>query len=145
MRALLCFHLYKRTHCLHSLPQLRKDSKDSYTKVDKLLADLPPPPSKDPASDLLRMVTTFSREVGLLIEGEEAFERLLQRCRPAYLRLKHDIRGTAPRFIPFLRNEDTKGFDASWNAESESTSEDEDGQALSEVMYLDDVKTHIQK
>ncbi|KAI0088919.1 P-loop containing nucleoside triphosphate hydrolase protein [Irpex rosettiformis] len=131
-----------------ALPQLRKDSKNSYAKIEKLLADLPPPPSDDPASDLLRMVTSFSHQVGSLIEGEEAFERLLQRCRPAYLRLKHDIRGTAPRFMPFMKNEDTKGFDVDWKIEPDVSvleEGDEGCRELSEVMHLDDVKKHIEK
>jgi hypothetical protein len=133
---------------ISSLPKLRLDSKNSFEEVVKHLDSLPPPPTDDPASELLRMVTVFQREVGALVQGEEAYERLIQRCRPAYFRLKRDIRGTAPRFVPFLRNEDPRDFDADFCAELElpgETEAKEEEEVLPEVMYLDDVRKHIEK
>jgi hypothetical protein len=88
------------------------------------------------------MVTTFHREVGALIQGEESFERLIQRCRPAYFRLKRDIRETAPRFMPFLHDEDSRGFNTEFCAEP---SEDGSEEQFGDVMYVDDIRKHIEK
>lgn len=94
------------------------------------------------------MVTNFNRAVGALIQGEEASERLIQRCRPAYIKLKCDIRGTAPRFVPFMRHEGQRDFEIGFEVEPRMSGEDDtpnEDQDLSEIMYLDDVRKHIER
>lgn len=96
------------------------------------------------------MVTSFSREVSALIQGEESFERLIQRCRPAYAKLKRDIRRTAPQFIPFTHDEDSTGFSADFDIEPDDIipqKQDDDAEVpdVPEKTYLDDIRNHIEK
>lgn len=139
------------------LPDLRKEAKASYQEVEQQLMALPPPPSDDPYGELLRMLTSFSNEVNALVQGYESYERLLQKCRPAYTKLQRDIRGTAPRFTPFTHAEDSNGYcpDIAIEPESEPVehveiaSMEDEVQSLvsieSETMNLGDVRKHIER
>lgn len=98
-------------------------------------------------------MTRFSADVNALVQGTETFERLMQRCRPAYARFVRDIRGTAPDFRPFVPGEE--GADAWVVADFEPADicadEDEGSEGKAgcrgtpKPMYLDDVRAHIQQ
>ena len=111
-------------------------------------AALPPPPPEDSASELLKLATGFSADVGALVEGAQGSERLLQQCRPAYTQFKRDIRRTAPRFVPFTAKED-KGNYSDPVLEPEDPEEKGDGEQKvedeMEEMNLDAVKDHIDR
>ncbi|KAF7797716.1 hypothetical protein EIP86_008916 [Pleurotus ostreatoroseus] len=135
------------------LPALRKESKESYQEVKRLLASLPPPPPENPASELLHLVTAFSGIVDNLIQGRDHYETLIQECRPAYQVFKTDIRRTAPRMRPFENqnaadsvviedDENDSGFDIIIDGEAMPRSAD--GEPLPKPMYLDEVRNHIQ-
>lgn len=73
----------------------------------------------------------------------------MQKCRPAYARLKRDIRGTAPDFRPFTAGQDASSytppvFEPESAAQSDSDS-DNDGEPAEAPMNLDDVRKHIQR
>ena len=86
------------------LPKLRTEAKESLSNVREQLSHLPPPPSENPAGDLLHMITSFCNDVQSLIRGSEAYERLIQKCNPAYKAFKSNIKRTAPQFRPSERN-----------------------------------------
>ncbi|GJE98795.1 dynamin domain-containing protein [Phanerochaete sordida] len=125
-----------------ALPKLRREAKDSLDIVREQLDALPPPPSENPAHELLRMVTTFTSEVRSFIQGAESHERLIQKCRLAYGAFKSHIRGTAPQFKPFESSREP----GSKSYRSILSSEDEDDQAdmQNRPMYLNDVRKHIE-
>lgn len=108
------------------------------------LATLPPPPPDDSASELLKLVTGFSVDVGALVEGAQGSEQLLRQCRPAYKQFKRDIRRTAPRFVPFTATEGKKGcvelmLEPEEPVESEQAAEDKTLE-----MNLDAVGEHVE-
>lgn len=91
-------------------------------------------------------MTRFSTDVNALVQGTETFERLMQRCRPAYARFVRDVRGTAPDFRPFVPGED--GADtwvvADFEPADVCVDESEMGEGT-KPMYLNDVRAHIQQ
>ena len=107
---------------------------------------MPPPPSDNPSAELLRLVTAFSTDVDHIIQGRESYERLIQRCRPAYASFKYDIRSTAPKMRPFEKPElDT---DASIDIADDSVGDLVNLKLFSsttKTMYLRDVRRHIER
>ncbi|KAJ3559503.1 hypothetical protein NM688_g304 [Phlebia brevispora] len=153
------------------LSALRKDSKETHRQVSKDLESLPPPPPENAASELLHLVTSFSAEIDHLIQGREQYEALIQRYRPAYKDFKRDIRRTAPRMVPFKKQDNMGNSDNAFSdvldsdegldndrdeakakdsgiqdAESGYASSDGSGDVLlPEPMYLDEVRDHIER
>lgn len=134
-----------------ALPVLRTELKDSLHDVRRQIDALPPPPPENPAAELLKLVTAFCSDVGALIQGAEPFERLIQRCRPAYKQLKRDIHSTKPEYVPFTASEDASGFkNLVFEPGMDDAAQDSDsGISLpdprSKAMNLDDVKEHIER
>ena len=124
----------------YSLPMIRQKCKESHQDVMARIAALPPPPPENPVSELLRLVTGFASDVGALVKGIETFERLLQKCRPAYAKFKLDIRSTAPDFVPFTDSDDSSQY-----APPIFEPGDEAGVMCGEIMNLDYVRKHIQR
>ena len=115
-------------------------------RVKQNLDQMPPPPSDNPSAELLRLVTAFSTDVEHIIQGRESYERLIQRCRPAYASFKHDIRSTAPRMRPFEKPELDTG--ASIDIADDSVSDlvnMELSRSSAKTMYLRDVRHHIER
>ncbi|KAJ3486023.1 hypothetical protein NLI96_g4541 [Meripilus lineatus] len=129
------------------LPQLRLQSKQAFQEVNEALIKLPPPPSENPAAELLRLVTGFSGDVDRLIAGSQSFEDLIRLCRPAYTRFKNDIRATAPDFRPF-KNEHDPLIDPLSNMDQRvkviiEDDDEENDVPAARPMYLSDVRQHI--
>jgi len=83
-----------------SLPNLRDDVQKQLANLRKNLSSLPPPPPKEPVSEIYRLMSSFSREVGLAVMGAEGHENLMQQCRRVFLQLQKDIWSTRPNFSP---------------------------------------------
>ncbi|KAH8091801.1 P-loop containing nucleoside triphosphate hydrolase protein [Cristinia sonorae] len=130
-----------------ALPGLREDCKEALRVVNEDIDKLPSPPSDQPASELLRLVTAFSGDVERLVRGTDNFEYLLQKCRPAYRTFKHHVRSTCPDLRPFSDasvepHDDTAAqqqFDAGVGLEPMS----EGWSPFAAPMYLNDVRVHI--
>ncbi|KAL4246136.1 hypothetical protein ABKN59_008971 [Abortiporus biennis] len=128
-----------------SLPFLRQKSKDSLQEVKESMEHLPPPPSENPATELLRLITGFSAEVGSLVKGVESYERLLQNCRPAYSKFKLNIRRTAPDFRPFTSPTDPLISDDNGNHRVDIEEDGHEQSMSSYPLYINDVKAHIER
>lgn len=90
------------------------------------------------------MVNSLFVDVQALVNGTEGFERLLQRCRPAHRQLKYNILSTAPNFRPFkTAGNDSKDFKAV--VDLDDADFQTVGKLTSKALYLDDVKTYIQR
>lgn len=76
-------------------------------KVNRDLKDLPPPPSSAPLSEVLRLITEFTREVerqGIGIPGRDG---LLHQIKLPKDDFRVAIRRTVPCFVPRFRDEPT--------------------------------------
>ncbi|KIP02342.1 hypothetical protein PHLGIDRAFT_32230 [Phlebiopsis gigantea 11061_1 CR5-6] len=127
-----------------SLPALREEADASLGVVKESLDRLPPPPSDNPATELLQMVNNLLVDVQALVNGTDGFERLLQRCRPAHQQLKFDILSTAPNFKPFKSETgNSNGFKAV--IDQDDADFQESGTHVSKALYLDNIKSYIQR
>ncbi|KAH9925885.1 P-loop containing nucleoside triphosphate hydrolase protein [Epithele typhae] len=79
--------------------ELQKLLADTHTK----LLQLPKPPSADPLSEVLFMLSTFTKALGKYIEGTPSADGLLQSIRPACDTFCQAIRATEPDFRPYDR------------------------------------------
>ncbi len=119
-------------------------------EVEDALTRLPPPPSENPSQELLRLVTGFSADVANLVEGTQSFEQLIQRCRPAYIAFRRDIRRTAPDFRSFTGPNDPEihPFSNPNVRIQVVTGDSEDGDdnlvKINKPVYLPEVRDHIQ-
>ena len=129
------------------------------------LSKLPPGVAENPASELLRIVTSFSTEFGQLCSGVSDYAQLIQQCKPAYDDFKTAIRRTAPDFRPYTEKEKKKyGYSAinlddpeedSLSDGSEDGSlersegrDEQDGEIVlhsdtPKILYVDEVKQYI--
>lgn len=73
-------------------------------KINRDLEDLPPPPSSTPISDVLRLITDFTRDVEKQGEGIPGRDGLLHQVKQPQDEFRIAIRGTAPCFVPQFRN-----------------------------------------
>lgn len=116
-------------------------------RTQQSLRDIPLPPSENPSAELLRLITSFTTDLNSFIKGSEAFEGLLQECRPAYKQLKTDIASTAPAFLPY----DDPAVRPSDSANGEMDIEDSDVESMSEKasesgpIYLNEVRQYVER
>lgn len=97
------------------------------------------------------MVTKFAANVQRLIQGSENFESLIQQCRPAYQRFRHNIRRTSLNFQPFVDAEDaenscgSRGLHIKVEAYPDEESTDDNSLDAVPPVYLRSIKENIQK
>ncbi|KAL4248958.1 hypothetical protein ABKN59_007409 [Abortiporus biennis] len=65
-----------------------------------------PPSSSDPFSDILNLISSFSRDLAIHLEGTPNKDGLLQSFRPAQEEFRKRIRSTAPDFRPYVRQKE---------------------------------------
>jgi hypothetical protein len=71
--------------------------------INRELEDLPPPPSSAPLSEVLRLITDFTRETERQGEGVPGRHGLLHQIKRPQDNFRVAIRRTAPLFVPHLR------------------------------------------
>ena len=126
------------------LPKLCKDAQIACDGYVAVLGGLPPPPPENPVSELLRLITAFSKTTNDWINGADRCESLIQSYRAANADFKVHIRQTAPDFRPF---ESAKAQKAS-NTGFHSGIEDDapyTGGSKSSTMYLPDIREYVQR
>jgi hypothetical protein len=87
-----------------SLPIIEQELKKLLEKIKRDLEDLPPPPSSAPLSEVLRLITDFTKEVGKQGEGIPGYDGLLHQVKQPQDEFRIAIRRTAPCFVPRFRN-----------------------------------------
>ncbi|KAI0359461.1 hypothetical protein OH77DRAFT_1419958 [Trametes cingulata] len=85
------------------LPSIQEELQELLTITDEQLNKLPRPPSNDPLSEVLHLLSTFSRGLGRYLEGTADPEGLMQSIAPACEAFRHAIRSTEPDFRPYER------------------------------------------
>jgi hypothetical protein len=86
------------------LPIIEQELKKLLEKIKRDLEDLPPPPSSAPLSEVLRLITDFTKEVGKQGEGIPGYDGLLHQVKQPQDEFRIAIRRTAPCFVPRFRN-----------------------------------------
>ncbi|KAF8311941.1 hypothetical protein DL93DRAFT_2060395, partial [Clavulina sp. PMI_390] len=105
-----------------TLPNLRREVDEQRARTGQALSRLPERLSQPPAVELLKLITSFTKELDLLAQGDQDHRELHQKCNPAFSRFRCDVRSTAPLLIAKTRAE--AGVDSSSTAQF---SDDSDG------------------
>ncbi|KAJ7242403.1 P-loop containing nucleoside triphosphate hydrolase protein [Mycena haematopus] len=82
------------------LPTLKGKVEALLKKYNSELLDLPPPPTSEPAAEVLLRISAFSNAFHAAVFGDQD-KTVSQKDRRIYLRFKADIRSTTPDFRPF--------------------------------------------
>lgn len=92
--------------------------------------------------ELLRLLTTFTKEANRWISGEEKHEALMQRYRSASAEFKINILKTSPNFRPF-EDSDEENPHSCYSNEIEDDMHD----LVHELkpMYLSEVRDYVQR
>ncbi|KAI0628425.1 P-loop containing nucleoside triphosphate hydrolase protein [Trametes polyzona] len=85
------------------LPIIQEELQDLLTATDEQLNKLPKPPSSDALSEVLHLLSTFTKGLSQFLEGTPDEDGLLQSIRPAYESFLGAIRATEPDFRPYER------------------------------------------
>ncbi|KAI9063947.1 hypothetical protein FKP32DRAFT_1603293 [Trametes sanguinea] len=83
------------------LPAVQEELQELLTTTDELLNKLPKPPSSDALSEVLHLLSTFSKGLANFLEGTPNADGLLQSIRPACDAFQKAIRATEPDFRPY--------------------------------------------
>lgn len=134
------------------LPLLIGHINSRYETVVADLEALGKPPSNDPSSEMMGLVTDFAASIESHIQGGPGHEKLLQDVMAAYMRYKRDLWRTAPRFTPFTAKElDEDEADVQlkmdYAGDVEGVREGPMGPSGQDgkIMDLDDVREHVKR
>ncbi|KAG6327681.1 hypothetical protein ID866_11408, partial [Astraeus odoratus] len=86
------------------LPEIQKDLYKTLQQTEKEISDLPPDPSSNPLGEVLKVIDEFKKELSERIEGTPGEDGILQNIRPHTDKFRRRIRATAPKFVPWERN-----------------------------------------
>ncbi|KAI1783118.1 P-loop containing nucleoside triphosphate hydrolase protein [Ganoderma leucocontextum] len=86
------------------LPNIQDELHKLLAATDERLTELPKPPSSDVLSEVLFLLSIFSKSLGKYLEGTTKADGLLQSIRPAYDTFRKAIRATEPDFRPYKRS-----------------------------------------
>ncbi|GJE96959.1 Dynamin domain-conaining protein [Phanerochaete sordida] len=111
-----------------TMPKLRSEAAAQLTACLQRLKELPPAITAEPTSFVLTLVTDVCRDVAAYVDGGPDTASLVQQNRRTYAIFKHDIRGTAPPFVPSPSPPSSRAGLARYAA-AESDDEDDDGRA----------------
>ena len=85
------------------LPHIQEELQKLLAATDEKLTQLPKPPSTDSLSEVLYLLSTFTRVLGKYLDGTPYADGLLQSIRPACDTFRKAIRATEPDFRPYDR------------------------------------------
>ncbi|KAK0463897.1 P-loop containing nucleoside triphosphate hydrolase protein [Desarmillaria tabescens] len=83
-----------------TLPVIRSEAMEALEECRTELTTIPTAINEEPATYMLKLVTSFSTEVQSLVRGRSDASRLIHENRQAFKDLKIAIRRTAPNFVP---------------------------------------------
>lgn len=95
--------VHKNLIIYSSLPEIQEELEGSIRATRLSLQALPTEPSKDPHNEISNLIHGFVTDLVKHIEGVPDQDGLLQTIRPAQEKFRLEIRGTAPKFLPFER------------------------------------------
>ena len=87
------------------LPELAEELQSLLKQTELRLRGLPKPPSDNPISEIIEMVSGFSRSLSTFVEGTPDEHGIHQVVQPLHIKFKDAIRETAPDFRPYKSGE----------------------------------------
>ncbi|KAK0503501.1 P-loop containing nucleoside triphosphate hydrolase protein [Armillaria luteobubalina] len=125
-----------------TLPIIRSEATKALEECWAELTMIPTAINEEPATYMLKLVTSFSAEVQSLVRGRSDASRLIQENRKAFKDLKIAIRRTAPNFVPV---EDDQPQPAMINSLEDGEEELLAPELNTDKLFtLTDMKSHIQ-
>lgn len=132
-----------RVTCILRLPSIQEELQDLLSATDENLNKLPKPPSTDALSEVLHLLSTFSKGLAHFLEGTPDPEGLLQSIRPACDAFRQAVRATEPDFRPYERQAAARNPDAYSYVVPEFLKNEEENvyrpQDDTKAIYIDDV------
>ncbi|VDC00608.1 unnamed protein product [Peniophora sp. CBMAI 1063] len=96
---------------LERLPLIQQELDAALAKTQASLKDLPPPPSsEEPVSEIVRMVSEFTREADSQTQGVPEADGLLQQMSGAEEVFQTDIRLTVPNYKPWRSDDQQRSY-----------------------------------
>ena len=87
------------------MPELADELQNLLKETEDQINKLPVAPSDDAQGEVIMLVSSFAREVASYVEGTPNENGIHQAMRPLKVVFLTEIRGTAPKFSPFVRGE----------------------------------------
>ncbi|KAF9783798.1 P-loop containing nucleoside triphosphate hydrolase protein [Thelephora terrestris] len=83
------------------LPKLAEELQILLKETENRLRKLPKPPPENPVTEIIDLVSGFSRSLSTLVEGTPDERGIHQTIRPLHTKFRDAIRDTAPDFRPY--------------------------------------------
>ncbi|KAF8323490.1 P-loop containing nucleoside triphosphate hydrolase protein, partial [Cantharellus anzutake] len=83
------------------LPRIQAEVAEKILETEAEIKALPVDFASDPVHTLIGMLEEFCRRVQAEIEGTQSPQGLIQKIRRHLIDFRNELRGTAPRFVPF--------------------------------------------
>jgi hypothetical protein len=93
------------THTCTRFPDLLAKIEQELVKAKSQVEQMPKPPSKEPISEVVRMVSDFAREIDKQTQGIPGKDGLLQKTHGLEEEFQLAIRKTVPDYRPYKRHE----------------------------------------
>ncbi|KAF7362558.1 Interferon-induced GTP-binding protein Mx2 [Mycena venus] len=125
-----------------TLPRVIRTANSHLEECRAFLAELPEPPTEDPATHLLTLITDFCTKIRQCAQGSSEHNGLIQKNNTAFMEFKAAIKKTAPGFVAGLPVE------GSSTVPNVLTGEDGDqnpADASLRPIYLTDVRETLRK
>jgi len=128
------------------LPELGVELQALLKETEAQIRLLPAAPSDDAQGEILLLVSDFTRQLASYVEGTPDDNGIHQAIRPLTKVFTTEIRGTAQKFSPFVRDERGRNGYARFthpkfhplDEEPEIRADDDDAICLDEVMVMAD-------
>ncbi|KAF8315710.1 hypothetical protein DL93DRAFT_2057038, partial [Clavulina sp. PMI_390] len=128
------------------LPELLKEIERILVETRDRFNQLPSPPSSDPVQEVAGLIWKFERQVDREIEGTADRGGLIQKINAHGDSFRHDIRASAPIFVPFRVNEERSSAPTVPIIRFLSDEERDLGtDAKHPILYLNDVETRAKE
>ena len=116
------------------LPELADELQGLLKQTELRLRGLPKPPSDNPVSEVIEMVSEFSRSLSTFVEGTPDEQGIHQVIQPLHARFRDAIKETAPDFRPY-KSEERLEYEPPTFLAAEKAELGSDGTAI----YVDEV------
>ncbi|PSR74398.1 hypothetical protein PHLCEN_2v9906 [Hermanssonia centrifuga] len=129
------------------LPKLQNEVTRQLSACDDGQSKLPPAITTDPSSYILTLITEFCDEVKLHVKGGDMRASslpVIQLNHRTYAAYKHDVRCTAPIFLPFS-NAENSGYDTKQYSRLDEEDELVASICSGRILNLDDVRERIRQ
>lgn len=86
---------------LSRLPELSGELQNLLKQTELRLQKLPKPPPENPVTEIIEMISGFSRSLSTYVDGTPDKSGIHQTIRPLHTKFRDAIKGTAPDFRPY--------------------------------------------